>query len=476
MNPLTRGIFCIKLACWYDFEHLLKDFAMTPPTWTRKVWLAACCLALAACSTVGDKLTPERIARYTHADFVAPIASSAGSDAQLADARAKISAGLMLDSSFAQIAQALWAVQFFGIEQAVGLTLLERALPKLIEMTPAEQRGVLSAAHTIAPRLAAPLVRPQLSRIATPREFAIASHVLMRGGTQESSKTDRKFISDAKKIAFPTEPVMVEDPDIGEPRLLALQRLLADHAPGLARPPLLELLRAPFKAGLPVVYSFQRTGRQHFGLVMIRGADGKFVRNDDGSYFALPQLALALTELPGTLTNGNTPQGLFTIVGAGIANNKWIGPTPYLESRVPVEATVADFEHTAASQGTVTWGHERYTALLPQSWRGYAPFQEAYLAGRAGRDEMIIHGTTINSNNYSGRSFYPGTPSAGCLVVMETWDADTGQMTQSNQLRLLKAFTKDGFDRGYLVVVELDSEPRAVALSDLASELEAIGN
>ena len=86
---------------------------------------------------------------------------------------------------------------------------------------------------------------------------------------------------------------------------------------------------------------------------------------------------------------------------------------------------------------------------------------------------MLIHGTTINSNYYRGASFYPGTPSAGCLVAMETWRPEDGRQQASDQLSLAKAFTRDGIDRGYLVVVELDDRLEPVTLQDVKDSLEA---
>ena len=86
---------------------------------------------------------------------------------------------------------------------------------------------------------------------------------------------------------------------------------------------------------------------------------------------------------------------------------------------------------------------------------------------------MLLHGTVINSEYYRGASFYPGTPSAGCLVAMETWSKLDGKMLSSNQLSIAKAFTADGFDRGYLVVVELDDRLDAVALSEVIADVLA---
>jgi hypothetical protein len=224
-------------------------------------------------------------------------------------------------------------------------------------------------------------------------------------------------------------------------------------------------------------------------VAVVRGADGQFVRNADGSLFHVAHLANAITNLPGTITNGNTPQGVFTIVGAGTATNKWIGPTPYLESKVPYEASVAEFEHrdvprtdakssstgaeAVANDPANTWTEARYLDWLPTSWRQYTPMLEAYLAGQAGRDEMLIHGTTVSSSYYRGRSYYPGTPSAGCLVAMEAWDPQDGRLQSSDQLSLIKAFTRDGIDRGYLVVVELDDRLEPVTLAEILPELLA---
>jgi hypothetical protein len=219
-----------------------------------------------------------------------------------------------------------------------------------------------------------------------------------------------------------------------------------------------------------VVFSFQRPDRRRVGLAMVRGVDGRFVRNADGSYFNIAHLALALSNLPGTITNGNTPQGLFTIVGAGTATNPWIGPTPYLHSKIPKEATLAEYEH-ANVEGE--WNEARYENFLPLSWRNYFPFKEAWLAGLAGRDDMLLHGTTINPEYYRNDPYYPGTPSAGCLVAMEYWSKEDGRLMHSDQLTLAKAFTAGGIDQGYLVVVELDDRATPVNLADVVADIIA---
>ncbi|MBL8519666.1 MAG: hypothetical protein JNK75_03255 [Betaproteobacteria bacterium] len=406
--------------------------------------------------------SPEEIARYSSADFAAPIASEAGEREVFDEAGRTIRDALALgtaDDAEARIPDALSAVAFFNRDLEAGRVILLNALPGLAARPPAYQRGVLSVAHQLYFRDAAPWMRSLLSEIATPREFAIAAYTLLRA---EDDAATRAFIRDRMVMRF-------ADPAT-EPRLVALQdRLATDPRTHAARrPPLAELFAAPLRAGHPVIFSVQRPGRNVFGLALVRGADGRFARDADGSLFAQPMLARATTELPGTITNGHTPRGVFTIVGAGTATNKWIGPTPYLHSKIPVEATVAEYEHAEVQ---AEWDEARYASFLPPSWRDYFPMKEAWLAGRAGRDDMILHGTTINSGYYTGASYYPGTPSAGCLVSMETWSKADGRQMSSDQLTLAKVFTREGKDRGYLVVVEIDEGPGPVRLDEVVPYL-----
>ena len=425
--------------------------------------------ALAGCTSISPEKrhTPAEIAAYRPQDFMAPIASAEGERAAVAERSEKIRAALTAPSADSTGDEdsgapgALWAIAFLNTDRAQGLGILQNALIDIDRKPVDFQRAVLSATYTMYARESAPALWPLLDRIATPREFAIAAYSILNAG---DSPDPRASLRAKLVVRFPDWR--------NEPRLVALEhRLVTDLiAERLTRPPLVDLLTAPFRPGLPVIFSFQRPDRRRTGLAMVRSADGSFVRNTDGSYFNIAHLALALSNLPGTITNGNTPQGLFTIVGAGTATNQWIGPTPYLQSKVPSEASVAEFEH-ANLDGV--WSEARYENLLPPSWRGYFPFKEAWLAGLAGRDEMLLHGTTINPEYYRNDPFYPGTPSAGCLVAMEYWSKSDGRMLQSDQLALAKAFTAGGIDQGYLVVVELEDRPEPVNLAEVIMDIAA---
>jgi len=452
--------------------------------------LYASLLLLGACAGLQEEKrhTPAELAAYQVKNFIAPIASAVGEAAARAEALEKINRALAQSTSTSYLTSsdsidrevsvpgALGAIALFNTGQDTGRSLVLGALADFErDLKPASieyQRAVIAAAYMLYPQESAAALRRLLGHLDTPREFSMAAYTVLKAaaGAEAGGPALRADLRGILTSRFPEWA--------SEPRLRALEHVLTtDSAAELAqRPPLADLLAAPLRKlgpALPVIYSFQRKDRQRFGMAMVRGPDRKFMRNLDGSYFSIPHLAMALTNLPGTITNGNTPQGLFTIVGAGTATNKWIGPTPYLHSKIPVEATVAEFEHAELLQAAEAWTEARYEGFLPVTWRGYQPFKEAFLAGQAGRDDMLLHGTTINSDYYRGAAFYPGTPSAGCLVAMESWSKADGTLQRSDQLSLAKAFTASGVDQGYLVVVELDDRPLAVTLADVLPDVIA---
>lgn len=416
-----------------------------PPGVTAGEFSAASLLALRPSqlrSTVGTAAQArERLVR-DHARVVAAIGA--------AKAQPRDTAALR------EFGEALQLAAHYRIELESARPVLLATLPALDRQPPDVQRPLLTAAYTLYPQAAAPALRRLLPRLATPREFAIAAYTLM----QSRQPADLALVQAQLQRRD-------ERREGQEPRLIALGRALsvARGAPPPVRPPLADLLA--LRPGTPVVFSFQRPGRQQMGLALVRQADGRFVRRPDGGLFHVQQLGLSRSGLPGTLTLGNTPQGLFAIHGAGrAASNVWIGATPYLHSKAPVEASVAEFEHRAAAAEEPAWSLERYQSLLPASWRDYTPMQEVFLAGSAGRDEMLAHGSTADPRHDAGAAYFPGTPASGCLVAMEYWAAD-GTLIHSDQLALLQAFMSQGVDRGYLVVVELDAGSTAVSLAEV---------
>ena len=446
--------------------------------------LAAAMLLLAGCATPQRSIDASGAVRRTVPELVAlrpaemsaQLTSLEGERAVFAEEAALLRAVLALPlgpEADEKLPGALTAAAHFNIEKDLVRAHLLALLPSLVKKSAAYQRAVLSAAHTQFWSEAAPLIAVLLPNIKTPREFAIGAYTLLRN---DESAAQRQMLRAMLQLSFPEWA--------SEPRLRALERRLrvAPRDDLAQRPSLADLLAAPLRPDYPVLFSFQRRDRERAGLALVRGADGRFVRNADGSYFNIAQLAMARTNLPGTITNGNTPQGVFVIKGTGTATNRWIGPTPYLESMLPVEAPLALFDApdvrdtlpvTTSDDNKAAWTEAAYEAFLPSSWRNYFPIKEALLAGLAGRDEILAHGNTVNSAYYQGAPYFPAAPSAGCLVAMEYWSTDDGRLVHSDQLALVKAFVSGGIDVGYLVVVELDDQPRPVLLADVIAAVMA---
>lgn len=421
----------------------------------RHLLVLGSALLLAACAPLKPQQPPAE-KRYSAAELLAlqpahfswPATSTDGEralrEAALADIRARIALppGPERDAALPRLFD---LVAQYNAEIDTARPLLLEALPTLGQRDAETQRALLTAAHTLYPAEAAPLIWPLLPQLTASKPFAIAAYTLLRADPGAAERL--------RAIVPQQFPNWADDA-----RLTALVLRLRPSA--AAQPPLPELLAAPLRPGFAAIVSLQRPGRQQMGLALVRAADGRFVRDAAGQLFTSPQLALARTGLPGTITNGNTPQGVFTLVGAGTATNPNIGPTPYLHSKLPIEATPAEFEHADAATAA-EWSEAVYDSFLPESWRAWAPIKEAWLAGRAGRDELLVHGTTINPAYYAGSSYFPGTPQQGCLISNEDWEPATGRLRASRHLMLAQTYAAAAARpdlAGYLIVVELPGE------------------
>lgn len=421
----------------------------------RHLLVLGSALLLAACAPLKPQQPPAE-KRYSAAELLAlqpahfswPATSADGEralrEAALADIRARIALppGPERDAALPRLFD---LVAQYNAEIDTARPLLLEALPTLGQRDAETQRALLTAAHTLYPAEAAPLIWPLLPQLTASKPFAIAAYTLLQADPGAAERL--------RAIVPQQFPNWADDA-----RLTALVLRLRPSA--AAQPPLPELLAAPLRPGFAAIVSLQRPGRQQMGLALVRAADGRFVRDAAGQLFTSPQLALARTGLPGTITNGNTPQGVFTLVGAGTATNPNIGPTPYLHSKLPIEATPAEFEHADAAPAA-EWSEAVYDSFLPESWRAWAPIKEAWLAGRAGRDELLVHGTTINPAYYAGSSYFPGTPQQGCLISNEDWEPATGRLRASRHLMLAQTYAAAAARpdlAGYLIVVELPGE------------------
>ncbi|TDX00400.1 hypothetical protein [Dinghuibacter silviterrae] len=357
-----------------------------------------------------------------------------------------------------------WADPFYGLELLHYKTpFVQQRIAQVWDHVDERSGDFLEAylqlLYTNYPHSFRPQVKALLQRTLDNRVFILcAEYLLLEHGDAEARTLIRQRLA---KLLDSSADVSLE---------LFRRRLNHEGVPSLT-PPLDDLLGPSFQPGKTVVYSFQRSNRDYPGLAVIRGADGLFVRNPDSTYFAVPQLARSITNLPYYTHDGNTPQGIFLMDGFGFSHNEFLGPTLNIQMRMPYEVTPAHFFHDPGLTDT-TWYLDAYKALLPPTWREDFAMQGAFYAGRIGRRAVIAHGTTIDPNYFKGSVWYPQTPSLGCLCTHERWD-DNGQRVFSDQQKLVNALDSAGGAEGYLVVVELDDWPGPVTLADVGHYLAA---
>lgn len=204
-----------------------------------------------------------------------------------------------------------------------------------------------------------------------------------------------------------------------------------------------------------IIFSLHYRDRNKPGFVLMKKADGAFISDSSGEPVIIPQLARALSNMPGFLTNGNTPQGIFTILGTDTSENVFIGSTPNLQLALPFE--VEPKLYFRSLQDTVTvMSRERYLSLLPEKLRKKGGFSEAFNAGKAGRNEIIAHGTATDINYYKNEIYFPYTPTLGCLCMREEWSEESGELLYSDQEKFMKLIFDNSITQGFLIVAEID--------------------
>jgi len=239
-------------------------------------------------------------------------------------------------------------------------------------------------------------------------------------------------------------------------------------------PPLTAIFSDSFLQGQTVIYSLQRSNRDYAGLVIIRKPDGTFIKDSSGNYFHTAQLARAVTAYPFYITNGNTPQGILRFSGFDVSRLLYIGPTPNLQLQLPYETTPDAF-FADSTLVYMPWSKEIYASLLPGSWKNYTGAYESFYAGKIGRSAVIMHGTTIDPGFYKSETYYPQTPSLGCLCSYEEWN-DSGYRVSSNQQQIKNALDSIGSSSGYVVVIDIDNKKKNVELGEILPLLDDQNN
>ena len=101
------------------------------------------------------------------------------------------------------------------------------------------------------------------------------------------------------------------------------------------------------------------------------------------------------------------------------------------------------------------------------------PLYESFYAGKAGRTEIIAHGTTIDPSFYVGEKYYPQTPTMGCLCAKEIWSDEDGKRLESDQQKLVNALQIAGGAKGYCVVLEIDDAQKPISFDEILSLIQS---
>jgi hypothetical protein len=361
---------------------------------------------------------------------------------------------LSLDSS----SEANWQDAFEALELLLMRSdVIDKKINNAFEMislrSTAFQRALLELAFTNYPSVYVPQVTSLFQQTGDVKIFAMCAEYLLQNDST-SGDMIREMIS--KRLPGLDHPILTM---LNE----HITRIKYSSPALIKRPSFTDLLDKRFLPGEIVLYSFQRKDRNYPGMVVIRNREGKFISDDSGEIFFVPQLARSISNLPSYLTNGNTPQGIFKMHGFDVSTSTFIGPSPNIQLAMPGESSLRYFFADSTIQDT-TWTKEWYARLLPASLKNYSPMYDVYYAGLAGRTEIISHGTTVDPEIYKGKPYYPHTPTQGCLCTKEVWD---GKRIESNQKKLIEAMLKAGGAEGYCVVVELDDTKAPVSIEEL---------
>jgi hypothetical protein len=351
---------------------------------------------------------------------------------------------------------ACWGITQFlctGPEVQKGF---EKLFTRYASLSLETKESFLEAVYAVSPNEHGKEIRTILASERDPKLFSICAAYLFR---LDRSVSNANFLKIKMVETFPGYDT------------LRILKALEDyinfcHQQTGSRTPSLTLLFSHQQyLGTKVIYSFQRWNRSFPGIAIVQNADGHFVRDSSGRLLLFEQLARSGSDLPYFITNGSTPQGVYSLQGTDISHDHLIGPTPNIQMILPFEDSWGKYFHKPVQ--TVPDSMAMYLQLWPHEWRAYGPIMEAWNAGSIGRNAIIAHGTTIDPEYYRNRPFYPLTPTLGCLCAKEIWNAADGHLLVSDQFGLVAALQQGAGGKGYLYVINLDDQQKPVTKSEI---------
>ncbi|MBV9962418.1 MAG: hypothetical protein JO072_09240 [Parafilimonas sp.] len=355
---------------------------------------------------------------------------------------------------------ALWAMELTQYKDDFTRQKLEVAWDKAAKMSDYFQKNLLETTYSLYKKefkLQAMQLMRQTKSVSI---FIRCAEYIMRA----DSTNGKAIVSSMINQKFP------KDTSVG---IQLLKGRIAIKKPQ-PLPPLKDIFSENFLQGQTVIYSLQRNNRDYAGLVIIRKPDGSFLKDSSGNYFHTSQLARAITNYPFYITNGNTPQGILRFSGFDVSRLLYIGPTQNLQLQMPFEDSPDVFFNDSTYADTA-WSTALYASLLPSTWKNYAGIYETFYAGEMARTAVIMHGTTIDPELYKAQTYYPQTPSLGCLCSYEEWN-DSGYRVRSNQQQIVNALNSIGSSDGYVVVIDINDKKKNVDIDEVKPLLDELSD
>ena len=362
----------------------------------------------------------------------------------------------LADSTEGEWNEAFWAMELIVYKNDFSKQKLTQAWQQANNLSEYFQKNLIEVSYALYPMEFKKYAASLLNVTNSAPVFIRCAEYLLRADLNSSTSVEKLIQTKFKNS--------------DNPGIIILQNRIAVIKRSVVLPPLKDIFSKDFFKNQTVIYSLQRKNRDYPGLVIIRKPDGKFIKNKNGSIFHVSQLARAVTNYPFYITNGNTPQGIFRWTGFEISKLSFIGPTPNLQLKLPIEAKPSVFfsDSTLLNTG---WQKNMYASMLPSSWKNYEGIYESFYAGIMGRNEIIMHGTTVDPAYYKGQLYYPQTPSLGCLCSYEEWNSK-GERVKSNQQQIVDGLNEIDSSNGYVVVIELSDEKKAVSIADVQEFLK----
>lgn len=209
-------------------------------------------------------------------------------------------------------------------------------------------------------------------------------------------------------------------------------------------------------AGGIKLFLFCRHDRSWPCRLVLKDVFDNLVRDEHGQLWTMPALGKSAANLPYYITNGHTPSGIHSIDSV----------MPLADQQVSYGKFRRLILNWIADDASVR-------ELLPNSAKNKKWWKQASLARDNGRKWLRIHGTgRVNSNRDS--TYYPHTPTEGCVSVREGEYEDTLFEDQRLLLdEMMKAMemapvlVNEPQIKGMLYVIELDDEKEKVTKETL---------